>query len=130
MREDFKWISSYFRLFCVMNLLSSLTCQEGGIWAPNPNAGNILSLQGGTTTLLLRFFAQLLSSVHALPFSYTPVVVLDDIANRPDSGQVLIDALRTDVVQRLRRSGIPVGACEVDGHLVKRQQMSDAVEER
>lgn len=92
-----------------------------------------MSLQGGdnnTSTLKANQRAQVLSSVHALPFSYTPVVVLDDIANRPDSGQVLIDALRTDVVQRLRRSGIPVGPCEVDGHLVKRQQTSDAVEER
>lgn len=72
--------------------------------------------------------AQVLSSVRTHPFSYAPVVVLDDVADRPDSRQVLIDALRTDVVQRLRRPGIPVGSCEVDGHLLKRQQTSEAVE--
>lgn len=83
-----------------------------------------------TSTLKANQRAQVLSLVRALPSSYAPVVVLDDVADRPDSRQVLIDALRTDVVQRLRRSGIPVGPCEVDGHLVKRQQTSDAVEER
>lgn len=84
--------------------------------------------RNNTFTLKANQCAQVLSSVRAHPFSYAPVVVLDDIADRPDSRQVLIDALRTDVVQRLRRSGIPVGPCEVDGHLLKRQQTSDAVE--
>lgn len=64
-------------------------------------------------------------------FSYAPVIVLDDIAYRPDGRQVLIDPLRVDVVQRLRRTGISVGPCEVNGHLVKcreRQQPWNMVE--
>lgn len=48
---------------------------------------------------------------------YIPVIVLDDIADRPDSREVLVNALRTNVMQRFRRLGIPVGACEVNGHL-------------
>lgn len=28
----------------IMNLMLSFTCHVGGIWAPNPKAGNILSL--------------------------------------------------------------------------------------
>ena len=48
---------------------------------------------------------------------YIPVIVLDDVAHGPDSREVLVDTLRTNVVQRLRRLGVPVGACEVDSHL-------------
>lgn len=51
--------------------------------------------------------------------AHVPVVVLDDVADRPDSRQVLVDALRTDVMQRRRRSGIAVGAREVNSHLPK-----------
>lgn len=54
---------------------------------------------------------------HALHFTRSPVVVLDDVAHGPDRGQVLVDPLRADVVQRLRRSGVSVGPCEVNGHL-------------
>lgn len=49
----------------------------------------------------------------------SPVIVLDDIAYRPDGREVLIHPLRADVVQRLRRSGVSVGPGEVDGHLGK-----------
>lgn len=48
-----------------------------------------------------------------------PVVVLDDVAHRPGSREVLVDALGTDVMQRLRRLGIPVGPREVNSHLQK-----------
>lgn len=46
-----------------------------------------------------------------------PVIVLDDVAHRPNSREVLVDALRTDVMQGLRRPGVPIRAGEVDGHL-------------
>lgn len=46
-----------------------------------------------------------------------PVIVLDDITHRPDRREVLVNTLRTNVMQRLRRPGVPVGACEVDSHL-------------
>lgn len=52
--------------------------------------------------------------------SYIRVIVLDDIAYGPDSREVFVNALRTNVMQRLRRLGIPVGACEVYSHLPKR----------
>lgn len=47
-----------------------------------------------------------------------PVVVLNDVPHGPDSREVLVDALRADVVQGLRRPGIPVGAGEVHSHLL------------
>lgn len=48
---------------------------------------------------------------------FLPVIVLDDVPHRPDSRQVLIVALRVDVVEGLGSVGIPVGSCEVDGDL-------------
>lgn len=46
-----------------------------------------------------------------------PVIVLDDISHRPDGRQVFIHTLRTDVMQRLGRSGITVRAGKVHGNL-------------
>ena len=49
---------------------------------------------------------------------HLPVIVLDHAAHGPDSRQVLVIAIRADVVEGLREPGIPVGACEVNGNLV------------
>lgn len=67
---------------------------------------------------------QLITYIHASiaatsQKAHVPVVVLDDVADRPDSRQVLVDALRTDVMQRCRRSGIAIGAREINSHLPK-----------
>lgn len=59
-------------------------------------------------------------------FPHAPVVVLDDVAYRPDSRQVLVDPLGADVVQRLRGPGVSVGPREVDGHLVKGRERQQA----
>lgn len=48
---------------------------------------------------------------------YLPVVVLDDVAHRPDGCQVFIKAVRVDVVQGLGGLGVSVRAGEVDGNL-------------
>lgn len=48
-----------------------------------------------------------------------PVIVLDDIAHCPDGRQVLIVALRVDVVEGLGGAGVPVRACEVNGNLAR-----------
>lgn len=45
------------------------------------------------------------------------IVVLNDVAHRPNGREVLVNALRADVMQGLRRSRISVRAGEVDSHL-------------
>lgn len=53
-----------------------------------------------------------------MPILILPVIVLDDVAHRPDSSEVLVNTLRADVMQRLRRPGVSVGAREVYSHLL------------
>ena len=52
----------------------------------------------------------------------SPVIVLDDITHCPDGCQVLVVAVRVDVVEGLGGAGIPVGTCEVDGDLGRIQE--------
>lgn len=46
-----------------------------------------------------------------------PVIVLDDVTHCPDGFQILIIAFRVDIVEGLRRAGITIRACEVNGNL-------------
>ena len=56
-----------------------------------------------------------------------PVVVLDDITHRPDSFQVLIIALRIDVMWGQRGAGIPSRACEVNSNLARGGQIEKEI---
>lgn len=45
------------------------------------------------------------------------VVVLDYLANGPDGWQILVHAIRVEIVQRVRGAGISIRASEVNAHL-------------
>lgn len=48
-----------------------------------------------------------------------PVIILDDIAHSPDSGQVFIIAFWVDIVEGSRSPGVSIRACKVNGNLAK-----------
>ena len=53
---------------------------------------------------------------------WLPVIVLNNLTNAPYGRQVLIVALRADVVQRLWGLGITIGPCEVYSHLHRKEE--------
>lgn len=56
----------------------------------------------------------------------SPVVVLDDVAHRPDGCQVFVVAFRVDEMEGAWNPGVPVRAREVDGDLrPSRGEMED-----
>lgn len=60
------------------------------------------------------------------PTQGLPVIVLDDIAHRPDGCLVFIIAFRVNVMEGARRSGVTIRACEVNGNLrPSRGEMED-----
>lgn len=50
---------------------------------------------------------------HHRPFISIPVIVLNDLPNRPDGRQIFVGAHGVDIVQRGRVEGISIGGCEV-----------------
>lgn len=67
-------------------------------------------------------FNQKLERIMKTEVRRLPVVVLDDVAHRPDGCQVFVVAFGVDVVEGLGRAGVAVGAGEIDGDLMHQRR--------